>query len=138
MYIGGYKNVFVHKHIFFLTCKYKNNGKMEVNMNISNESLKLLNIVIKDNPKHSPKGHPCDYNRWIEFVISIYKNNDCITSGELYSYFIENGFENHTYEAENLVRYCMFILDFISHIDNLKRDTILPNCQWLIEKLNSK
>lgn len=107
-------------------------------MNISDESLKLLNIVMTANPKHSPKEHPCDYNRWLEFVISTYKNEDYIKPWELYNYLIENGFENFTEEAEDLVKHCMLILDFINHMDRFKYSAASPNCKWLAQKLYSE
>ena len=106
-------------------------------MDISNESLKLLESVIFNNPKHSPMGHPCDYGGWIEFIIETYRNDDCIKSWDLHDYFMDNGFGNFKDEVEKLTENYVYIHDFIRFVDIIKDDSSLQNVQWLIEKLNS-
>ncbi len=103
-------------------------------MNISNKSLKLLNVVISSNPKHSPKGHPCDYNRWIKFIVSTYINDDSVDPWELYDYLIKNGFKKFTEEAKELTEHYIIITDFINCILDYKNNNItLESAKKLIE-----
>lgn len=86
-------------------------------MNISDESLKLLESVIKNNPKHSPIAHPNDYNRWMNFMLNNYKNREYINSWDLYKYLIENGFEKFEDNAKKLVENYQYTLEVISYLD---------------------
>lgn len=86
-------------------------------MNISDESLKLLESVIKNNPKYSPIAHPNDYKRWMNFVLNNYKNKEYINSWDLYKYLMENGFEKFEDEASELVKNYQYTLEVISYLD---------------------
>ena len=88
-------------------------------MDISNESLNLLESIISNNPKCSMMGNPCDRGRWIGFIISNYKNREYIESWDLYDYFMDNGFDNFKEEVEELIKYYQIALDFISYIDRV-------------------
>ena len=106
-------------------------------MDISEESLKLLDSVIFNNPKHSPKGHDGgNYGRWIEFIINNYKNDEYIESWDLYKYFMKNGYENFEDEVRDLVHNYQTILEFINHL--IITDDNSKNKRWLFEKFASK
>lgn len=107
-------------------------------MNISSETLKLLDNIISNNPKHSPKGHWCDYYRWLDFICCSYRNNDYIESWDFYDYLVNNGYENFKQEAKILIEDYQTSLDLINHLFMVDKSIENENIKWLIDELKSK
>lgn len=74
---------------------------MEDNMNISNETLKLLENAIIHNPNYFHTHHWCDYGRWVGFVIGSYKNEEYIESWDLYNYLVGNNLQDEVAEKND-------------------------------------
>lgn len=105
-------------------------------MNISNETLKLLENAIIHSPNYFHTHHWCDYERWVDFVIGSYKNEEYIESWDLYGYLVVNNLQDEV--AEKMIKDYQVILNFISYIDRIRNSAVIPdNVKWLIEKLNS-
>ena len=96
----------------------------------------MLDSIILNNQKHSPKRYWSNYDRWIEFIINNYKNDEYIESWDLYKYFIKNGYENFEDEVKDLIYSYQAILEFINHL--IITDCNSENKRWLLEKLASK
>lgn len=91
---------------------------MCIELGISDESLKNLDSVIFNNPKHSPTMHPSDYTRWLEFILSCYKNDDSFYLDDFEEYLVENGYEKFPDSINKMIESYINISDFIEFITN--------------------